>query len=612
MIRFSRKVAVSSVFFFVNSSVSAYFRFFNYFCNEFQRISSLGLVFRIEQAASELTASMLSALSAFTEQNNTKTPFMLKTFSSILIACSALAPLTTAAETIAADTLCAAESFPRNETDVHSHTPSNNSHSTGNMWQRAAKGIQYRATAQVNAADGMAPLWLTSNRYGLSSVDGSNGYLRVALERSVMRDSLSKWRLGYGADVAVAYNFTSTAVVQQLYADFDYKLVRLTIGAKEQPMEFKNQELSSGSQTLGINARPIPQVRIGLPEYWNISGRGNWAAIKGHIGYGMMTDGRFQRDYLTSPGAQYARKVLFHSKAGYLRLGNEEKFPITFEGGLEMACQFAGTIHYKPNADGTQRAPEKMPHGFRDFIDATLGIGGDPSDGIYANATGNTVGSWLFRLNYKGKNWRVSAYLDHYFEDHSQMFWEYGWRDGLYGIDITLPRNRFVSSVVYEYLKTTYQSGALYHDHTPGLADQISGSDSYYNHGIYGGWRHWGMAIGNPLYVSPLYKNNGTLNFIGTRFKAHHLGLSGDPLPSLHYRLLYSHERNLGNYGSTSLAALTNHSMLAEVHFSPERLGRLNTRGWTAGLAIALDRGDLVGNNFGAQLTLGYSGLFGK
>lgn len=52
--------------------------------------------------------------------------------------------------------------------------------------------------------------------------------------------------------------------------------------------------------------------------------------------------------------------------------------------------------------------------------------------------------------------------------------------------------------------------------------------------------------------------------------------------------------------------------MLAEVHFSPERLGRLNTRGWTAGLAIALDRGDLVGNNFGAQLTLGYSGLFGK
>lgn len=247
---------------------------------------------------------MLSALSAFTEQNNTKTPFMLKTFSSILITCSALAPLTTAAETIAADTLCAAESFPRNETDVHSHTLSNNSHSTGNMWQRAAKGIQYRATAQVNAADGMAPLWLTSNRYGLSSVDGSNGYLRVALERSVMRDSLSKWRLGYGADVAVAYNFTSTAVVQQLYADFDYKLVRLTIGAKEQPMEFKNQELSSGSQTLGINARPIPQVRIGLPEYWNISGRGNWAAIKGHIGYGMMTDGRFQRDYLTSPGAQ--------------------------------------------------------------------------------------------------------------------------------------------------------------------------------------------------------------------------------------------------------------------------------------------------------------------
>lgn len=118
----------------------------------------------------------------------------------------------------------------------------------------------------------------------------------------------------------------------------------------------------------------------------------------------MMTDGRFQRDYLINPGSKYARQVIYHSKAGYLRLGNEQKFPITFEGGLEMACQFGGTIHYTPNADGSRRPSEKMPHKFRDFIDATLGIGSDPADGIYANATGNTVGSRLFRLNYKGKN----------------------------------------------------------------------------------------------------------------------------------------------------------------------------------------------------------------
>ena len=112
-----------------------------------------------------------------------------------------------------------------------------------------------------------------------------------------------------------------------------------------------------------------------------------------------------------------------------------------------MACQFVITIHYKPNADGTQRAPEKMPHGFQAISSTPLwALVATRADGIYANATGNTVGSWLFRLNYKGKNWRVSAYLDHYFEDHSQMFWEYGWRDGLYGIDITPARNRFVSS----------------------------------------------------------------------------------------------------------------------------------------------------------------------
>ena len=55
-------------------------------------------------------------------------------------------------------------------------------------------------------------------------------------------------------------------------------------------MQLKNQTLSSGSQTLGINARPVPQVRIALPEYWQLPFGGGWLHLKGHIAYGMMTD----------------------------------------------------------------------------------------------------------------------------------------------------------------------------------------------------------------------------------------------------------------------------------------------------------------------------------
>lgn len=293
----------------------------------------------------------------------------------------------------------------------------------GNMWQRALTDVEYRAEVQGTAADGAAPLWLTANRYGLSSTESRSGCLRASLVRDAARDSLSRWRLGYGVDLAAGLHFTSKAVVQQLYADVDYRRVRLSLGAKERPLQLKNQELSSGGQTFGINARPVPQVRIEIPEYLNIGGRGHWAAIKGHFGYGIMTDGRFQRDYTTADNDHYARHTLYHTKAGYLRLGNEDKFPLTFEGGLEMACQFGGTVYYTyDTSSGAVPPPVHMGQGIGDFVDAVFGTGGDPGEGVYANATGNTVGSWLFRLNYKGRGWRVSAYLDHFFEDHSQMF----------------------------------------------------------------------------------------------------------------------------------------------------------------------------------------------
>lgn len=480
-----------------------------------------------------------------------------------------------------------------------------------NAFQRAAHGINYGVEASVVGGKGKTPLWLTSNRYGLSSVNKSNGYLRVGISRDVNLDSLSHFRLGYGADVALAYDFTSTFIVQQLYADMDYKRVRLTVGAKEYPMEFKNQELSSGSQTFGKNARPIPQIRFGLPEYWNITGRGNWAAIKGFIAYGMQTDGRFQKDYLPAY-SNYCDHVIYHAKAGYLKVGNEDKFPLVFEGGLEMATQFGGNVHrykYDEKTGTYEHYKIATGHSFRDFIDATLGIGGDSTDDIYANATGNTVGSWLLRLSYKGSGWGASVYYDHFFEDHSQMFFEYGWKDGLIGVEVNLPRNPVVSSVVFERLDTRDQSGAVYHDHTDAIPDQISARDQYYYHAMYNGWEHWGYVNGNPFYISPLYNSPRSLYPRSNRFTAHHLGISGNPLPALSYRIMYTHERSLGTYLSPYFPAKTSDSFLVEARYAPQNIGSLNTQGWEIGLALGMDRGDLLGDNTAFNVTVSKRGL---
>lgn len=468
--------------------------------------------------------------------------------------------------------------------------------------QRAGHGIGWRAEAQLTAADGHSPLWLNANRYGLSSVKDDNGYLRAGIFRPAGQDSAYDWRIGYGADLAAAYDFTSSFVVQQLYADVDWRWLRLSVGSKERPMALKNQELSSGGQTFGINARPIPEVRVEIPYYVSLTRRGNWLAVKGHIGYGLPTDDGWKAGYV-GPGGAHNVHTIYHSKAGYLRLGDPARFPLVFEGGLEMACMFGGSIRNFPQA-GTETV---MTHKLKDFWNAFIGGGSDPTDGEYANAEGNSLGSWLFSLAWHGRDWSVRAYYDHFFEDHSMMFFEYGWKDGLLGLELTLPDNPAVSAFVYEYLHTKDQSGPVYHDHTEALPDQISASDNYYNHGLYTGWEHWGQALGNPLFTSPLYNGTRSLAFTGNRFKAHHFGLSGDPLPGLHYRLLYTYMANWGTYSQPFSDVRYDNSFLLEASYDFRHVPAL--KGWHVGAAFALDRGSHIGDNTGFQLTLSRSGL---
>ena len=478
-----------------------------------------------------------------------------------------------------------------------------------NAWTRSTKGIEYNISIESSNAHGKNPLWLTANRYGLSSVEKNNGLMQVGIERNSLRDSLHNWKIGYVADIAIGYNHTSTAIIHQMAANIDWKMLSLSIGAKEEPMAMKNMELSSGGQTFGINARPVPQFKFGIPEYVCITGKKRpWAAIRGFISYGMMTDSKFQRDYVAE-NQRYTRRVLYHAKAGYLRLGNAAKFPFTFEGGLEIATQFGGTVYNFDLGFGKLSSPIHLGHSIKDMIKATLGTGSDPLDGVYANSSGNTLGSWLFKLNYESKTWGASVYYDHYFEDHSQLFMEYGWLDGLIGVELNLPKNPIVSNAVYEFIKTTYQSGPLYHDHTDAIPDQISGNDKYYNHALFGGWQHWGQALGNPLYTSPLYNPNGKLDFMFNRFKAHHVGINGNPIKGLHYRLLYSFERTWGTYDDPLEHSITNHSMLIEANYSPLKIGNLNTEGWNLGLSFALDHGQLLGNNTGFLFKISKTGL---
>ena len=207
------------------------------------------------------------------------------------------------------------------------------------------ENIKYSFSAQGSAGGGdNAPFWFTNNRYGLGTTDNYSGLARVALWRDVETDSLWFWRTGYGIDLASPINSENGYFcIQQAYLDIEWKMLRLSLGQKERSSELKNPSLSTGGMTLGMNARPIPQVRLEMHDFWAIPGTRGIFSFKGHIAYGWYTDAKWQKKFNAGTNNIYTNGSMFHSKALFIRLGNRDLFPLEVTGGLEMACQFGGT-----------------------------------------------------------------------------------------------------------------------------------------------------------------------------------------------------------------------------------------------------------------------------
>lgn len=109
--------------------------------------------------------------------------------------------------------------------------------------------------------------------------------------------------------------------------------------------------------------------------------------------------------------------------------------------------------------------------------------------------------------------------------------------------------------------------------------------------------------MGNPLYRSPLYNEDGHINIQNNRFKAFHLGVSGEPWNGVSYRLLTTWQEGLGTYKMPFAAKQNNVSVMLEV-------GCQLKHGWDIRGCYGGDFGRILGNNQGVQLTIGKHGVF--
>jgi hypothetical protein len=455
--------------------------------------------------------------------------------------------------------------------------------------------LEYKVEMNGAAGHGdYAPFWHTANRFGLGSVDTKSGYVRAGVDgMTAVRDSA--WKFTYGLDLVTGYHMTSTVLVQQAFGEVQWKALRLSVGQKERDGELKNQRLSTGALIESGNARPVPQVRLEMPEFWYLPLTNDWFAMRAYLAYGMFMDGNWQKNF-AAPGTRYAKHVRYHTKALFLKGGNERKFPLTLTLGLQMDAEFGGTVYNYFNQTGRT---VKMKSRLIDYWRALVPGHGDNENTLIdqLNIEGNQLGSWHLEIGWKEPKWGVRAYYEHMFEDHSGTLFKYGlWKDGMGGIEVHSPW-RWVNDVVAEYFYSRDQSGPIYHDSNDQIKDQISSCDNYYVHGEYPNWQTYGMIIGSPMALSPIYNKNGRLEIYNNRVTAYHLGWSGAPADWLVYRAMVTKMNGWGTYGLPYTHVKHSTSCLLEVGVKPHRW-----KEWQFTASGALDRGGLYGDNVGLMV----------
>lgn len=437
--------------------------------------------------------------------------------------------------------------------------------------------VEYGATLHTG---NNTPLWQAGNQHGLSSID-NNTYIRGA---AFYNNTYRSWKLKTGIDLAAAAGFTSTFIVQQAYADIRYKWIGLWAGSRKINSKLLNQQLSSGGLTWSGNARPIPQIAIGIFDYVQLAPK---VQVKAELSYGWFTDTKYQERNV-GDNYSYTRKIKYHHKSFFFRFG-QPKGKWQFDIGMSLDAQFGG-FKERGNDVGD------LGNGWKDYWNVLIpqSGGNDAPGGEQVWYQGNYMGSEHIELTYKHTNFSISGYLENYYDDFSGMGKQNG-LDGLWGIEFKANQSQAINNIVIEYYQTTNQSGPL-HGLDDSIVEKTGGADDYYNNDWYPGWTHWGMGMGNPLVASPIYNRNGNLAFQYNRVKAIHLGWSGDIAPEWTYRAKLSFNRSWGTPYKPIPEVLENFSTFAEFKYVPSKW-----QGWSFTASAAFDMGDIYGDNLGFQ-----------
>lgn len=485
------------------------------------------------------------------------------------------------------------------------------------------KGVDYRAEVSAHGSSGIfAPYYMTANRYGVVA-NGSGAYARAGA--FIRMDSTRRFSYAAGIDLIGNYETASPVrqfqngqwttryvhpdyfVIQQLYADVKYRAVFLSVGIKERDNEspITDRQYSSGGLVLSGNSRPIPQIEAGFHRFVDIPFTKGWLQIKGNIAYGKFLDSNYLRNHYYYYSSFLTTGVYYHYKSVFFRTNPHQPFVFTI--GIEDGVQFGGTkTTYR---DGKIASIERSPANFKAFLQAFLPGAGDEStsmgDQLYVY--GNHVGSIDMALQYNFHDHsRLKLYTQWLYEDGSGMGKLNGW-DGLWGLSYHKGGKHIITDAVIEYLDLMNQSGAIPWEPNdrPGtpVTSRVSGGDDYYNNFFFNGWQHYGFGLGTPMSPSIMYNTNGYLRFLYTRVRGIHLAIGGFFDDEWQYRLMASYRTSLGTPFIPARSTYHQGAMLIECSYTPKKL-----KNWSFCGAVAVDAGNMTGDNVGVSISIVKSG----
>lgn len=437
--------------------------------------------------------------------------------------------------------------------------------------------------------------------------------LDVSLSKNINEEKRFSW--GFGTEILGGYSSQNdylkwstenkdwtyhpvgppAVVLQQLYGEIKYRSVYFSLGMKEHEAALMNPLLSSGDFIESGNARPIPEIRGGLYDFVDIPLTNHWLQIQCQAAYGIMTDYGYMKNQYNYYSYHIGKNTLYNYKFCFFRTNPEQRFMATF--GLQSGAFFGGSTDYYDKGEFVER--RTYCSDISSFFKILLPVFNNDED----FALGSTLGSWDFYGQYLLNNGdEICAYFQWPFEDGSGLA-RRNKLDGVWGVEYCKGSPGVVRNVVLELIDYRDQSGPIHYApgdfDGPTITEQSTGRDDYYNNFYYNSYANYGMSIGSPFIISPLYNLSGFPGFLANRANGVHFGIEGDISGRLHYRWLFGYQRNFGTYDIPFHSMRTNTSTMLECRYG------INDKFELRGM-MAYDGGSLLGNNFGVLVSLKY------